>query len=264
MIQLSYRRGPGAQAGALLVALFIVFSAVPTDAQQRDDTIRRPRVVASTSWTGAIAQAAGAEVVRILAPVELRHPPEYDFRPGDIRHAVEADYIVWAGYEVFMRNLYQAAEIEAERVLLVSTNNTPPLLKNVVRELAETFGTLEHFAAWEQELDEMAARLIEGAQRRNASEVRAVVHVHLLVLAEWLGFQIVDQIGMAELSPGRLREILAKNPDLVIDNWHNPTGEPLRGQVNEYVTWINFPGRDGTRTVIDVLRQNGSLLGLVE
>lgn len=253
------------RAGSLLVALFLVFSAIPTDAQQAgDDTSTRPRVVASTSWTGAIAEAAGADVVRILAPIELRHPPEYDFRPGDIRHAVEADYIVWAGYEVFMRNLYQAAAIDEERILLVHTNNTPPMLKSIVRELAETLGTQEHFAVWEEELDETAARLIEGARRRNAGNTRAVVHVHFLVLAEWLGYEIVDQIGMAEMSPGRLREILAKNPDLVIDNWHNSTGEPLRGQVEEYVTWINFPGRDGTRTLIDVLHHNGSILGLVE
>lgn len=37
-------------------------------------------VVASSSWTGAIAEAAGADEVRVLAPFELKHPPEYDYR----------------------------------------------------------------------------------------------------------------------------------------------------------------------------------------
>jgi hypothetical protein len=30
------------------------------------------------------------------------------------------------------------------------------------------------------------------------------------------------------------------------------------------VTLINFPGRDGTRTLIDVLRYNGQALGLIQ
>ncbi len=253
------------RAGLVLAALFLVFALVSVGAQETGDGgAARPRVVASTSWTGAIAEAAGADVLRILAPIELRHPPEYDFRPGDIRHAVEADYLVWAGYEGFMQNLFQAAEIDEERIIRISTNNTPPQLRSVVGELAEMFGTQELFSQWEQELDSVAERLIDGAQRRDAAGTRAVVHVHFLVLADWLGYEIVDQIGMAELSPGRLREILAKNPDLVIDNWHNPTGEPLRGEIDEYVTWINFPGRDGTRTLIDVLRYNGAALGLIE
>jgi zinc transport system substrate-binding protein len=253
------------RANVLLVGLVVLFSPAMAPAQEASrGEPNPPRVTASTSWTAAFAEAAGADVGRTLAPIELRHPPEYDFRPGDIRYAVEADFVIWAGYEMFMRGLFQAAEIDEGRVVLVQTNNTPPVLKESIRALAERFGTEDHFAKWALELDALAGELIDGARRANAAGTRVVVNAHFAGLAEWLGYEIVDQLGMGELTPGRLREILAKEPDLIIDNWHNPTGEPLRTEVPEYITWINFPGRDGTRTLLDVLRQNAQLAGLLE
>ncbi len=222
-----------------------------------------PRVTASTSWVAALAEAAGADVGRVLAPVELRHPPEYDFRPGDIRYAVEADFLIWAGYEGFMRSLFEAAEIPADRIVQVHTNNTPPVAKEVVRELAETFGTLDRFAGWERDLDALTEELLAAAREKNTSGTRAVVHLHHQVLAEWLGYEIVATLGMGELTPSRLREIVGLQPDLVIDNWHMPTGAPLRDEI-PYVRFINFPGHEGTRTLIDVLRYNAGLLGLIE
>lgn len=222
-----------------------------------------PRVTASTSWVAALAEAAGADVGRVLAPIELRHPPEYDFRPGDIRYAIEADFLIWAGYEGFMRSLFEAAEIPDDRIVQVRTNNTPPVAKQVVRELAEVFGTLDRFARWERDLDALAEELLAAADERNTAGTRAVVQFHHMALAEWLGYEIVAELGMGELTPSRLREIVDLKPDIVIDNWHMPTGAPLRNEI-PYVTLINFPGHEGTRTLMDVLRYNAGLLGLVE
>ena len=36
------------------------------------------KVVASTSWAAAFADIAGADEVESIAPVNLRHPPEYE------------------------------------------------------------------------------------------------------------------------------------------------------------------------------------------
>ena len=66
-------------------------------------------IVASTSWVGAIAGAAGAKDVTVLAPIELRHPPEYDYKPEDIVRVLKADYVLWAGYEPFIKKMIQAA-----------------------------------------------------------------------------------------------------------------------------------------------------------
>ena len=54
-------------------------------------------VVASTSWVAAMARAAGAERITVLAPMELKHPPEYDFKPNDIIAATQAQWVLWAG-----------------------------------------------------------------------------------------------------------------------------------------------------------------------
>lgn len=259
-------RVSAALVATVAVAVFILvpLAAAAQAAAGAADRATPPRVTASTAWTAAIAEAAGAEVGRILAPVELRHPPEYDFRPGDIRYAVQADYLIWAGYEGFMRSLFEAAGVTEDRILQVHTNNTPPVLKGVVRDLSVSLGTLDRFSRWERELDELTDALIAGSRRTDVGATRAVVHMHYRVLAEWLGYEIVAELTMSELTPTRLREILALEPDLVIDNWHNPTGEPLRNDAPAYVTLINFPGRDGTRTLLDVLRYNGSRLGLLE
>src|SRR5690606_11247868 len=80
---------------AAIALALVLFLGVWGAAAQADG----PTVLASTAWTGAIAEAAGAAKVDILASFELRHPPERDFRPGDITRALAADVLLWAGYE---------------------------------------------------------------------------------------------------------------------------------------------------------------------
>ncbi len=47
-------------------------------------------VVATNSWTGAFARAAGAKNVVILAPFDMEHPSEYELRAADIPLVVNA------------------------------------------------------------------------------------------------------------------------------------------------------------------------------
>ncbi len=105
------------------------------------------RVVATTPWTAAFALAAGVENVRVLAPYEMQHPPEYELRASDV-------------VRVQIDELTQAA------------------------------------------------------------------------------------------------------PAVVVDVWHNESAGPLRETVPGaiFVSLINFPGRDGTRTLMDVLQHKRSAL----
>ena len=57
------------------------------------------RVVASTSWTAAFARAAGATDIVTIAPMELRHPPEYEIKPSDLAAVAAARFLVHSGYE---------------------------------------------------------------------------------------------------------------------------------------------------------------------
>src|SRR5690606_7952499 len=133
---------------AAIALALVLFLGVWGAAAQADG----PTVLASTSWTGAIAEAAGAAQVDILASFELRHPPERDFRPGDITRALAADVLLWAGYEGFMNQLIAAAEIPGDRVLQIRTENTPAHLVELTRWLARLWGTDERPAAWRAEL----------------------------------------------------------------------------------------------------------------
>jgi len=260
-------------AAAAVFALLLAFGAAPlatagdTDGggqpNESDGGNSPPFVVASTAWSGAFAEAAGAEV-EILAPAELRHPPEYDFSPRDIARATRADWLVWGGYEAFMERLFEAAEFPEDRILQVSTNNAPPLMAAEVEKLAEALGTTEAFEEWEEALREVTELISLGLDASFLPGSRAVVNSHQEEFVRWLGIEVVGVFGPAELTPGQLRNLLAEEPDLVIDNWHNALGEPLGREVGTYYSLINFPGREGTETLLDVLRYNAEELGIIE
>lgn len=264
-----WRRRPGAVRGvrgALILALLVFVLAVGmTGAWAAGLAEAAPKVVASTGWTAAIAEAAGAEVIAVLAPLEMRHPPERDFRPSDIAYAVEADYIVWAGYERFVRQLIQAAEIPEDRLVAVYTVNEPGRLVEETRAAAERWGTRDRQRQWEEEFLAAVGRLKERAAQQGVNRVKVVASDHVKVFMEWLGYDVVATFGFEELTPARLHELQSLNPDLVADVWHNPGGEAVAEATGaRYVSLINFPGRDGTRTLLDVFEYNARLLGLLD
>lgn len=242
----------------LAFALLLFLSVWGTAAQAAG-----PSVLASTAWTGAIAEAAGAEQVEILASFELRHPPERDFRPSDITRALAADVLLWAGYEGFMHQLIAAAEVPTERSVQIRTENTPGHLIELTRDLARRWGTEERQAAWEAEFVELTNAIKATAAEQGVAAKRAVVVGHLAAFAGWLGYDVVGTFGFEEMTPTVLHQLAQLKPDLIIDVWHNPTAEALAMAADvPYVLLINFPGHAGTRTLIDVFEYNASQLGL--
>lgn len=217
-------------------------------------------IVASTSWVGAIASAAGASEVTILAPIELRHPPEYDYRPGDVVKVLEADYIVWAGYEPFIKKMIEAAPEISERLIQVRTTNTPDYLVPETRKLAEIFGTQTSQSKWEEiyltEMEDYKKR----AQLNKVAEKKVVVSVHQNEFITWLGFQPIKVIGTTQLTPYDVVEILEKEPDLIIDNYNSVDGKLLVDN-SAYVLLFNFPTKEYPE-LLDVLRENMRRLGL--
>ncbi len=220
-------------------------------------------VVASTSWTAAIARAAGAARVTVLAPAELRHPPEYDFRASDIAKVAGSAIVVWGGYEPFIQRLIQAAEVPEERVVQISTVNTPDSLVAQSRLLSERLGTVEAQQAWEQEFERFAADLRSRAGAARAGETRVLVHFHQQGLAEWLGYNVVGVFGPEELSPARVVELTQLKPDLIIDNYHNPQAQAIQEIAGcRRVELRNFPETE-TDTIETLLLDNARKLGLL-
>jgi zinc transport system substrate-binding protein len=227
-------------------------------------TAREVRVVASTSWVGALAEAAGATRVDVLAPLDLRHPPEYDFKPGDIKRVMDADYVVWAGYEVFMRKIQAAGAVPVDKMVAVFTDNVPATLKEQTQALAKVFGTQTAQAKWEAELDRVTADILTEAKQKGLMGKRAVVHGFLQKYARWMGLEVVGVFGGGEeLTAVQMAELIKAKPEIVVDNWHNAQGAGIAAEAKApRAILINFPGHGGTRTLIDVLRYNAQQLSL--
>lgn len=219
-------------------------------------------VVASTSWTGAIAQAAGADEVRVLAPLELKHPPEYDYRPADIARLSEATAVIYAGYEPFMKKLLEAAGYPKSNTMIVTTTNTPDILKQQARLLAEKLGTQKKEAEWEIQFDKVTAEILKKAEAKKAGKIKVLVQQHQQPFVKWLGYNIVGVFGAEEMSPAKVLEYSNLKPDLAIDNYHNPQGKPIVEVVKcKYVELINFPSGKAP-TLIDLFKENAARLGL--
>lgn len=222
------------------------------------------KVVASTSWVAAIAEAAGADQVDVLAPLDLKHPPEYDFRPSDLQRIAQADYVLWAGYEPFMRKIQSVVALPESRFLQVFTDNVPVTLKEQARKLAAVWATQDKETKWEESFDAAMAEILRQAKANGLIGKRAVVQAFLVKYAQWMGLQVVGTFGGGEeLTPAKAAELLQKRPEIVVDNWHNAQGAGLAAEAKvPYALLLNFPGHAGTRTLIDVLRYNAKQFGL--
>lgn len=239
-----------AAAAPALIAAAILFPGM-LSAQ-----VREKQVVASTSWTAAIASAAGARNIRIIAPLDLKHPPEYEIKPSDLEALHSADLVVYSGYEKFAQRLAETAAGRGTTVLQVYTDNLPPVFKREALKVAEALGTVEKYRSWEASFD-AELELMRGRLAQAYPDRRAAVHRYLATLAEWLGFEVVGTFGPGELSPQVLLNLTRLKPAVVIDNWHNISGKALAESLPcAYVELINFPGRDGTATVEDVFAYN--------
>ncbi len=217
-------------------------------------------VVASTAWTAAFALAAGADSVVVLAPVELKHPPEYELKPSDLAAVRNASLIVYAGYEKFAKKLAETAGGAGLQTLRILTTNAPDTIKAESRKIADLLGTRDRFDAWAARFDETAR---ETRRRILAAypDRRVVAHKMQMPFVEWLGLDVVGEFGPEEPSPMKVLELVRKKPALVLDNYHNPSGFPIaEAAKSAYTQLINFPGRDGTRTFEDLYSYNAGLL----
>lgn len=214
------------------------------------------RVVASTSWTAAFAKAAGATDIVTIAPLELKHPPEYEIKPSDLAAVAGAQFLVHSGYERFAKRLAETAGIDGLTIVQVYTDNIPATFKSEARKLAVLFGTLPAYESWAARFDTLTTSM-KTAVSEAFPDKRVVTHAYLKTYAQWLGLDVVGTFGPGEPSPAVLLELSKARPALIIDNYHNPSGSSIVAATGApLVTLINFPGKDGTRTIEDVFALN--------
>ena len=214
-------------------------------------------VVASTAWTGAFARVAGADEVRVLAPFDLSHPPEYELRPSDIRTVMNADLVIYAGYENMVERLVEAAGQSDAETIQIQTIHSVPVMTRSVLSIARALGTEETAG---RNLDRLVEFLDEWSREVGDYEYDGqpvVAHFHQQALARQLGMNVVGVFGPAPLEARQIDELTRMEPALIIDNGHNPVAEPIAETTQAAVSvWYNFPGIEGTRTLMEIFELN--------
>ena len=237
-------------------APFVLMSFVlliPISAQQK-----RMRVVATTTWTAALAAAAGVIDVVTLAPSDLRHPAEYELKPSDVSSLRGADLIIAGGFEVMAKKLAEAAGSRKIRVLQIGADYSLETMTRSILAIAAVTGTEA------QARENIAA--VEGFFTSWRAELRAkglfgasvLGHVFQLPLMKELGFTVKGVFGPGPLEAAQIAKLSMEKAAFIVDNWHNEVGSPLCETLptTRYVSLINFPGPDGTVTLLDVLADN--------
>ena len=221
-----------------------------------------PRVVATTPWTAAFAMAAGVRDVHVLAPYDLRHPPEYELRATDVVRVQGADLLVFGGYEAMMGRLRAAIGGDSPQMLQIPTDHSRATLNSSIMTIAELTGTVDQAEA---NLAELMAFIDDWRAEIDAtglSNRTVAVHAFQQAIVRELGITPDVLFGPGPLSARQIDEITRLQPALVIDVWHNESATPLRETHPEavFVSLINFPGRDGTRSLQEVLQHKRAAL----
>lgn len=262
-----YRLRPrrGLPVSLLLGIALAVFPALPGLSSRSElgaQETGTARVLATTPWTAAFAEAAGAPQIDLLAPYEMRHPPEYELRATDLRRVETADLVVYAGYETMMDRLEQSLGSGSVRSVQIHTAHTREAIESAVLAIAAALGTEEQAR---RNLAEIHRFLNEWSQELQAAGLAAkpvLVHGFQVPLLEDLGIPVAGRFGPAPLEAQQIVRLSRTGAHIVIDNWHNEVAQPLAETLPDatIATFINFPGHDGTRTLLDVLRFNRQAL----
>jgi zinc transport system substrate-binding protein len=220
------------------------------------------RVVATTTWTAALALAAGARDIVTLAPSSLRHPAEYELVPSDVARLSGATLIISTGFEVMASRLSEAAGSRKIPVLRVDADYSLATIRASLLAIGSALGTTDaalrsigeiadYFSSWRAEL---AAAGLQGAP--------VVTHVFQKPLLVELGFTVAGMFGPAPLEAAQIAKLSPVPASLLVDNWHNEVASPLRETMSgaRFVSLINFPGPEGTVTLLDVLKDNHARL----
>jgi len=245
------------RSAGIVLYLCVVALAAPLAAPQK-----ALRVVATNSWTAALASAAGATTIVTLAPSDLRHPAEYELKPSDVALLQGADLIVYTGFEVMAKKLADAAGASRIRLLQIGADYSLATMRASLNAIAAVTGTADlakrNMAAIETFMtswkDELKAAKVSGAP--------ILVHAFQQPLMAELGFTIRGVFGPDPLEAAQITKLSGANVRLVVDNWHNEVAAPLMETMKtaRFASLINFPGPSGTVTLLDVLIEDRARL----
>ena len=243
-----------------IISILILCAAALSAAPELE---RGAPVVATTSWTAAFAYAAGADNVYILAPYELRHPPEYELKPSDLAVISEAEYIIFAGYERMVGKIREAIGEGGPALIQIATDYSKATIEASLLKIAGHLGTEDAARSSIEEIGELYVDWRREISDAGLAGAPVLTHFFLRPMALELGLSVAGVFGPMPPEAKQIVELSDMKAVAILDNWHNDIGMPLIEIKPDIpaLQLINFPGYEGTRTLLDVLIYNRRLIG---
>lgn len=200
------------------------------------------KVVASTSWSAAFADIAGADEVESIAPVNLRHPPEYEITVSDVQKISDSEVFIFAGFERMMKTLGTKVANKGVSVQ-VTLDNSLATVKESTLKIAEALGTEDIQKVRFAEYEKLVKDGQKKALKKKLNKKKVLCNKNQTYLAKELGLEIAGIFGPGPVTAEELLEAKKAGYDLIIDNIHNPTGKPVTEVLPKakYIVWRNFP-----------------------
>ncbi|MFB7573449.1 metal ABC transporter solute-binding protein, Zn/Mn family [Streptomyces sp. NPDC056165] len=202
-------------------------------------------VVATTSWEGAFAKAAGATDVKVIVPESVQHAPDYDPKPSDLAAVAGADFVLYAPFEPYAAKFKEAAGSDA-KLVEVNLDNDADKVKAEVTRLGEMFGTQDAADKWIKSFDTEYAALQNDLKAAwpDGKAPTAVAQVFATWSAKMAGAELVGTYGPEAVTAKQLSDLSKAKPQLVLDNAHMTTGKVLPDSGARQVEIVNYPARD--------------------
>src|SRR5690606_6381831 len=130
---------------------------------------------------------AGFENVAILAPANMLHPSEYELTPKEIKLLLNADLIVYAGYEVmskFIENELKDSKVECVKI---ETNYNLNKIETSVNLLAQKNGTVQQAQSNLEDIRQAFQEARTLVKRAQAEKQTLAVHFFQQPYIETIG-----------------------------------------------------------------------------
>ncbi|MFF1758768.1 ABC transporter substrate-binding protein [Streptomyces sp. NPDC058266] len=243
-------RVPSLVALSLSTALALTATACGSDkADSGDRTTNKngggPVVVATTTWEGALAKAAGAKDVKVIVPSSVQHAPDYDPKPSDLAAVAGADYVLYASFEPYAKKIKDAAGSSAKLVEMNLDNDVAATSADVTR-LGKLFGTQDAATKWNASFKSEYGTLQKELKAAWPGDKAPAVVAQTFSAwsAKMTGADLRGTYGPQAVTAKQLAELGKKKPAFVFDNIHMTTGTVLPDSGAQQVEIVNYPGKD--------------------
>lgn len=213
-------------------------------------------VVASTSWTAAFADLAGVDNIKVIAPANLKHPPEYEITVSDISAISNSDFFIFAGFERMMKTL--GTNTGNTRMIQIQCDNSLETVKKNAKLISSITGTEKESLKRVEKYENCLINARKKIKEKGLYGAKVLCHKHQVYLAKELGFNIAGTFGPGPVTSKQIADGKNGNYDLIIDNIHNPVGKTISevAPKAEYIIWRNFPENVGNDSLLNVIKEN--------